>query len=175
MKIKFTEIPDEGLSLEVHDQAWFPDQELVRSSPAQARVFLQKKGNDRVLLTGDIKVAVVLACDRCLEKFTEMINQAFRVDLELVGEEDQVPVDHSCSASEMDTLFLKKPEIDIYSILRQQIFLLIPVKKNCTEKCRGLCPKCGANLNTEKCRCKLEISSSPFAVLAGFKKGDRDE
>jgi uncharacterized protein len=170
MKVQFSEIPDEGLFLEIHDQAWFPDQELVRSSPAQARVFLKKKGNDRVLMTSDIKVAVTLSCDRCLEEFTETINQEFRVDLEMVGREDQVSVEHSCCSAEMDTLFLQKPEIEIYSILRQQIFLLIPVKKICTEKCRGFCPKCGANLNNEVCRCKPEDSSSPFAVLADFKK-----
>ena len=65
----------------------------------------------------------------------------------------------------MDMVYLKEPVVDLFEILNQQIFLMIPEKHLCRESCKGLCPRCGANLNVETCSCGQEINSSPFAIL----------
>jgi uncharacterized protein len=170
MKIQFAEIPDHGLVLEIKDQSWFPEEEITKTGPVWARLRLQPKGRDRILLTGEITMPLQLECDRCLTNFNAEIDGRFTVDLELVAGEAQVPVDHACSAEEMDALYLLKPEIDVFDVLTQQVFLLAPSKKVCSEKCRGLCPRCGANLNSGLCRCKPEESTSPFSVLSGLKR-----
>ena len=170
MKIQFAEIPDHGLTLEIHDQAWFPDQDISRSGPVRARIHLQKKGGDRVLLTGDLTIPLVMDCDRCLQEFNRKITHSFQVDLELAGNGMPEPEEHHCSAAEMDTLYLREPEIDIFHVLAQQVFLLLPAKKICSVECRGLCPQCGINRNKETCRCRLEKTPSPFAVLANLKR-----
>ena len=73
--------------------------------------------------------------------------------------------EHECSPSEMDVMYLKEPVIDVFAILSQQIFLVVPEKYLCSESCKGLCPKCGVNLNLNTCYCKKEFKSSPFAIL----------
>jgi uncharacterized protein len=40
----------------------------------------------------------------------------------------------------------------------------------CREDCRGLCCKCGADLNEGSCRCKNEEIDSRMSVLLEFKK-----
>ena len=55
MKVRFGEIPDEGLRFEIKDESWFPDHELQRSGPVLAIVVLKRNGVDRVLLEGEIK------------------------------------------------------------------------------------------------------------------------
>jgi uncharacterized protein len=37
----------------------------------------------------------------------------------------------------------------------EQVYLEIPMKPLCSPECRGLCPRCGANLNTETCACRI--------------------
>jgi uncharacterized protein len=165
MKVRFGEIPEEGLRYEINDESWFPDHDLNRSGPVRSVVVLKRNGVDRVLLTGEIHTAVAFDCDRCLENFTMAIDNDFSLDLEYSPGSRQDPSEHECSPSEMDMIYLKEPVVDIFEILTQQIFLMIPEKVLCSESCKGLCPRCGINLNQEKCDCKQDLSSSPFAVL----------
>ena len=53
--------------------------------------------------------------------------------------------------------------------MREQIILMMPLKPLCDETCKGLCPRCGANLNREACTCSTDTVNSPFAVLAKLK------
>ena len=61
--------------------------------------------------------------------------------------------------------------IEIDQLVAEQIFLTLPVKVLCSEECKGLCPGCGANLNDEACRCKVDDRKSPFAKLVAIKTG----
>ena len=56
-------------------------------------------------------------------------------------------------------------KVDLDDLLRQQLYLSLPVKNLCAEECRGLCPGCGANLNQADCTCGAGEDRSPFAVL----------
>lgn len=171
MKIAFREIPATGLRLEINDVAWFPDEDVRREGPARARIFLRSKGEERVLLTGEMQAAVILTCDRCLEDFRLELAEEFSIDVELLAEADREPVEHHCTEEEMDTMYVAEPQIDVYEVLAQQLFLLMPAKKLCAEGCRGLCPQCGTNLNARDCGCRQEVKSSPFAAaLVGLKR-----
>ncbi|KPK33152.1 MAG: hypothetical protein AMK70_09660 [Nitrospira bacterium SG8_35_1] len=170
MKVRFGEIPDEGLRFEVHEDSWFPDRELKRTGPVSAIIFLKRSGTDRVLLEGEIKTTISFNCDRCLEHYTMQLDDSFKLDLEYATSSKLEPAEHEISPTEMDVIYLQEPVIDIFEILSQQVFLMIPEKHLCLELCRGLCPQCGANLNTETCDCKRELKSSPFAVLKKKKE-----
>jgi len=165
MKVRFGEIPAEGLRLEIKDESWFPDHELQRTGPVRAIVVLKRNGTDRVLLSGKIKTSIAFACDRCLENYTMDLENSFNIDLEYSAGSMPDPSEHEISPSEMDMIYLQAPVIDIFEILSQQVFLMIPEKHLCQESCQGLCPRCGANLNLETCDCQQELKSSPFAIL----------
>ena len=59
--------------------------------------------------------------------------------------------------------------IDLSEDIRESFLLEIPTRVLCSEKCEGLCPQCGKNLNEGKCDCRLESeetqTSSRFAEL----------
>lgn len=174
MKIGFGEIPDNGLRLEIHDETWFPDQEIERQGPVKAGVFLERKGLERVLLSGEIETVALLVCDRCLTDFKADLGGKFRIDLELLPDDRLPAAEHECGATEMDVVYLTKPVLDVFELLAQQLFLMMPSKKLCAEECKGLCRHCGANLNVESCRCRQGTENSPFNVLAGLKgRGSR--
>jgi len=165
MKVRFGEIPEEGLRIEIRDEAWFPDHELQRTGPVQAAIVLKRNGLDRVILAGEIKTTIAFDCDRCLENYTMDLDDSFKLDLEYTATERLEPEEHEISPSEMDMIYLPEPVIDVFEILNQQIFLMIPEKHLCLESCKGLCPRCGTNLNMETCDCRQELKASPFSVL----------
>jgi uncharacterized protein len=59
--------------------------------------------------------------------------------------------------------------VNLESILREQVLLTLPLKPLCSETCKGICPRCGADLNREPCQCPAEDSASPFAKLKNIK------
>ena len=44
------------------------------------------------------------------------------------------------------------------------------MKPLCSESCRGLCPECGANLNTASCTCQRAWVDPRLAVLEQLRK-----
>lgn len=165
MKVRFGEIPEQGLRFEIKDESWFPDHELHRTGPVRSVIVLKRNGLDRVLLSGEIQTTIAADCDRCTENFSLELDTGFELDLEYSASSRLEPPEHECSPEEMDMIYLQEPVIDIFEILNQQMFLMISGKHLCSESCKGLCFKCGVNLNTETCDCKKELKSSPFAIL----------
>lgn len=167
MNIRFDEIPEDGLRLHIEDESWFPG-EVERCGRVVAGVFLQKQ-EQRVFLEGSFTASVRLSCDRCLESFCTPLDSTFKIDIELVDKLPDREDEYLCSSEEMDMMFVATPAIDVFQVLAQQVFIALPVKRLCSVSCAGLCGRCGANLNVERCRCAEEKKESPFGVLGSFK------
>jgi uncharacterized protein len=61
-------------------------------------------------------------------------------------------------------------EIDFTADIRDAIILAIPIKILCREDCKGLCPQCGQNLNSETCNCVVKKVNPQWAALSTLKK-----
>ena len=165
LQIKIAEIPEEGLSVKVTDMSWFPTREVPIKGEVRAEVFLTLS-NERVFVSGSIKLVMLLVCDRCLNDFELPRDISFRVVCDLNGEDPALAVrEYECDSNEMDVVFLEEPVIDLGNILTQQLFLAVPQKKLCRTDCAGLCPECGEDLNKRKCGCRIGDDDSPFNVL----------
>jgi len=170
MKILFDAIVEPGLSLEINDAEWFPEDDWVRVGPVQAKLFLTRQ-NQRVLLDGQLHFTCRFECDSCLELYDEVQDFSFKIEFEHLASNDPYwqSDEHQCPQAEMDVETLQQPEIDIYAMLEQQVILSVPAKRLCSQSCRGLCPSCGRNLNRDVCSCHGQQSNSPFQVLAQLK------
>jgi len=88
----------------------------------------------------------------------------------LVAEEELEPSEEiELDAKDLDYEFFDGVVIDLDSLVIEQIFLALPVKILCSDRCRGLCPHCGTNLNEESCDCERKTGKSPFAALEAVK------
>lgn len=54
---------------------------------------------------------------------------------------------------------------DIEELVNEEIQLYLPSKMLCKPDCKGLCYKCGANLNVKKCDCKPDVDPRMEALL----------
>jgi uncharacterized protein len=130
-------------------------------------VHLSQHGHD-ILVRGSLSGRLELACGRCLEPFAAPA--AIDFDLILVpGPATTSAAAEELSRTDLDLDYYTGEMVDLESLLREQIILMMPLKPLCDEACKGLCPHCGANLNRETCVCKTDNVHSPFAQLAKLK------
>ena len=63
-----------------------------------------------------------------------------------------------------DFLTVTDLRYDLDPLVREDILLSMPYKFLCVEDCKGLCPRCGKNLNEGPCSCKPETDPSLEAL-----------
>ena len=104
-------------------------------------------------MRGTITAEMLCVCDRCGQEFESTKETA--VDAVLVEEE---------SEDNPELFVLEGTEIDAQEVLSTCFILDMETKFLCREDCKGLCPRCGKNLNLGSCGCGKEIDPR-FAVL----------
>jgi len=175
MRVRVDEIPESGRFLHFHwDDARFRQHlpaadpfELKLIRPLNVDLDIQKRA-DHIRVQGILRGTLQVVCHRCLKAFSWPLEET--VDIFLVeGEEPQPSEEIELEASDLDYEFFDGVIIEIDQLVAEQIFLALPVKILCSENCLGLCPRCGANLNEEPCRCEKSAAGSPFATLEAIK------
>jgi uncharacterized protein len=69
-----------------------------------------------------------------------------------------------------DLYYFTGDHLELAPMLREQLILASPMHPLCSEECRGLCTRCGKDLNEGPCRCGEEPTGSPFQVLRTMKE-----
>jgi uncharacterized protein len=72
---------------------------------------------------------------------------------------------HELHGDEMDMGFYQGEDLDLEELLREQVMLNAQMKPLCSETCKGLCPKCGRDLNTGSCSCVQKETDPRLEVL----------
>ncbi|HHV18314.1 MAG TPA: DUF177 domain-containing protein [Thermoanaerobacterales bacterium] len=132
--------------------------------PVKVKGKIENLGDRILQASGQIEVDAQGLCSRCLTqtqirllidfslKFSDMITN---VESE---EEDIIP--------------FTGDEIDLYPQVVNEVILNWPGQILCKTDCKGLCPNCGANLNTTACKCKREHIDPRLAVLKQLLKSE---
>jgi uncharacterized protein len=105
-----------------------------------------------IRLVGRLATRVERYCDRCLEPVERRVDRGFDLLYRPQGidggqEEQSVP------AVEAEIGYYSGEGLLLEDALREQVLLALPMKTVCREDCKGLCPRCGKNLNQEACSC----------------------
>ena len=141
---------------------------------------LEKLGR-RVRVEADAKAELSGACKRCLAPISVDVPVEFELTLVPADEhaDDGAPAegkDHdkgprggSFSAGDAEEETYTGKVIDLDPIVREQILLAMPEYPVCDEKCKGLCPVCGANLNDRECGCDRHVPDPRWAGLKNVK------
>ncbi len=94
-------------------------------------------------------------CDRCGKAFPQEKTVPFRCMLaeELQNEDND------------EIVLLEEGKVDAGDLARTAFILGMDTKTLCSEDCKGLCSRCGADLNLGPCSCKKEVDPR-LAALA---------
>ncbi|MBF0279849.1 MAG: DUF177 domain-containing protein [SAR324 cluster bacterium] len=119
-----------------------------------------------LLVKGAVEGTLVFDCDRCLEPFDFPQQEKFRVTLLPAESQRTLFGDQDMSEEELEVGIYQGECLDLKTIMEEQILLGIPMKKICSDTCRGICSQCGNNLNVNNCSCSPpDNSDHPFAGL----------
>ena len=108
---------------------------------------------ERVSLQGEITAVVSSRCAKCLEDVT--IPLKAELDAQFAREPDP---------EDPDLYSFEGSKADITDAVRDALLLELPYRFICSEDCKGLCPRCGVNLNHGSCNCKPDTDPR-LAVL----------
>lgn len=140
------------------DVEFFPGDEIVWSLEA-------RRITGGVEITGDLTGAVTLQCYRCLESFEYPLRLRLKEHtLWLTSDELEPGDDYGDEYAVMDGV------LDLLPILRDVTCLSLPVRRICSQDCRGLCVSCGTNLNVKECGCNRKKVDSRLKPLMDLKK-----
>jgi uncharacterized protein len=167
--IDIPRIPPEGLSL---DEALEPsglhleaEREFSLGPGGRLTCHVELVDGTTVHVRGRLSSPLEAECGRCLERFAVAVAQ--ELDLFYLPRTAQRPVEEEEEEVELrdrDLVigYYEGARLDLGDVVREQLFLALPLKRLCREDCRGLCPSCGANRNTSRCSCpEPEQSGDP--------------
>jgi uncharacterized protein len=122
-----------------------------------------------VFFRGTLQGAVVGTCSRCLEEYPFGLEHPFV--FVLTPRAAATLPESQLSADDMALSFYEGEEIDVTPLVHEQVILALPTRPLCREDCRGLCPRCGANLNAGPCACPAAPPDPRLAVLHALGRG----
>ena len=162
MFIKISNLSDGDHEFEFEE----PVKTFDLSEPFQGDINIKiklSKLNNQVILDSFFEIPAKLTCDRCGTLYTENLKSKFKM-VYILGNirEEESSFNVSYLSLHEDKIYLDK-DIRDYSILA------LPMKKLCREDCKGLCYKCGHDLNKGPCKCSKEEPDARWAPLLDLK------
>lgn len=112
---------------------------------------------DVVYLDVNISFDFFGICDRCAEDF----EREYTIDLHKIVVEKLENDDDDFD----DFIVVEGCKLDLDDFVYQEIQLYLPQKMLCKEDCKGICPRCGKNLNEGDCDCKADVDPRMAALL----------
>lgn len=132
-----------------------------------------RKDEPRFMLGGRLQARLQVTCGRCLEPF--MLPVDTQVDLTYVPHPEQAADDEvELSQDDLTTAFYRDQTLDLAEMVREQFYLALPMRPLCREDCKGLCPRCGTNLNQGTCACDVRWEDPRLAGLRTLLKKQTD-
>ena len=180
--VRLRDIPPEGMR-SVHDLTDEWSAQSLAGEPLEwipskfhAEISLHKTGRD-VVAHGRLTGGLETGCSRCTAPTRLQLNVGF--DLTFVPAKDDAKQQHAggereIQEGEAETVSYIDEEIDLEPILREQLILALPYAPLCREACKGLCGRCGNDLNEGPCSCPVEapepeVKPDRWAALRDIK------
>ena len=177
MKISVDHIQEKALNIQIEEAVdVFPvlsgmqaDGTCLFVGPVRGQVSAVRE-YDHLRVAGNVAVDVSLICSRCLAAYETHIGSNFTIffrkgstGMESDEEETELNDQDLISAT------YSGDEIDLTHEIEEQVAMEVPFKPLCSEACKGLCPKCGKDLNLGNCSCGRDEVNFKFSALKDFK------
>jgi uncharacterized protein len=142
------------------------------ASAGRAEVLHEHRGPRDIVadirLRGRFAGKFQVPCARCVEPVEVPLSAEFDLIFRPAGADSDAP-ERSITAPETEIGYYQKDGLWLEDVLREQVLLSLPVKTLCKPDCKGLCPRCGENRNSQACRCEEGPNDPRWEALAGLR------
>ena len=146
-----------------HEDAWL-------KAPVTVDFTLIPSGRD-LRVAGTLETSIRFRCSRCLKEFDRSVAENFDLSYSPHPNWDGGAAEIELKYDDMDVEYYDGSRFDVNALALERIELALPMQYVCRNDCKGLCYKCGADLNEATCLCREEPDARLSALLE-FKKGD---
>jgi uncharacterized protein len=122
-----------------------------------------------IRLAGELATSLELSCARCLEPVIQKVSRSFDLLYRPQGA-DAGHEELSVTDAEAEIGYYQGKGLLLEDALREQVLLTVPLKVICREDCKGLCPSCGKNRNSESCSCAQPHEDPRWAALKEIRE-----
>jgi uncharacterized protein len=173
MRIHLKEIPENGLTLEFeenvkHYPIFTEMKEFKFLDPLTVELQL-RRADQSIEMKGRLKTRGIMTCSRCLKPFVQPLKSDFRLIYANRPQSIYHTRETELSAEDVELILFDGEIIDTYQAIYEETLAALPSKPLCHPDCKGLCPRCGKDLNRGACQCKNEEVDPRLAVLKQFK------
>ncbi|NLL18937.1 MAG: DUF177 domain-containing protein [Clostridia bacterium] len=141
-------------------------EKLTFSQPLVVNLTLESQKGGSISVRGDLRAVVRTVCSRCLQPID------YPVEADLEGTfylEGRSPEDQE---EEFTGQFYSGDTLQLDGLIRESIYLSLPMQFLCSQECKGLCSYCGKRAD-EGCNCEHQQVDPRFEVLKQLLK-DQD-
>ncbi len=142
------------------DELW-QDTDLTWAGDVRVRLRASYAGTGEIVARGDVQGTLLQECRRCLEPVETVVEE----ELTMVFTDEAVD-DEAGGAYPFEPV---GEEFDLGEAVREEVVLAVNPFVVCKPDCRGLCPRCGQDLNKGSCDCSLDEPDPRWAALRELK------
>jgi len=121
-----------------------------------------------IRLRGKFAGKFQIPCARCVEPVEVPLAAEFDLIFRPAEADAEAP-ERSITAPETEIGYYQEDSLLLEDVLREQVLLSLPVRTLCKPDCKGLCPRCGQNRNSQPCHCDEGPSDPRWEALAGLR------
>lgn len=125
----------------------------------------EKGEKKHIVFTANGYVKLKMNCDKCLEEVEHDIIIDYFKDL------DMSKTSYERIADLDEISYLDNTVFDFDNFIYNEILVNLPMKVLCKDNCKGICNRCGANLNKGSCQCEnAELDPRMSKILDVFNQ-----
>jgi len=178
MEFKISELEQEPIDFDLQFKAGSINygDEAEQSGPlatsGRAEVLHEHRGPKEIV--ADIRLRAHYAgnfevpCARCIEPVPVTLESDFDLIFRPVGV-DAGPQERAITAGETEIGYYQRDSLLLEDVLREQVLLSLPVRTLCKDDCKGLCPHCGQNRNSQACTCEEGQTDPRWEALGDLR------
>lgn len=133
------------------------DYEILRKEPVLLHI--RNMGGRKLSVEGSTALSLSIPCSRCLEA----VEVPFRLDILAELDMDKTEEERARELDEQP--YIKGYHLDIDQLVSNELLLNLPMKVLCREDCKGICNRCGKNLNHGTCSCDRSSPDPRMSVI----------
>ena len=133
------------------------------------RLIIANTGKKNLEISVACDLTLLSHCDRCLEEVEVKlhIQDTEQVDMGLTEGQRLSQLD--------EKTFINGLTLDVDRLIQTELYAYMPMKVLCRQDCKGICNRCGANLNYESCTCSAGPADPRMAAILDIFKAARKE
>ena len=122
-------------------------------------------GNRKVHLEGHLECTLGIPCNRCLKE----VAVPFHIDMD-----EEVDLSPDRQDDMADDSYVEESCINTDALINHEILILFPMKTLCRDNCKGICFKCGKDLNKGECGCDRASLDPRMAAIQDIIKNFKE-